>query len=152
VASVSASHLIFFIASVIVAASVAGTFTTGVNDVSQSLQSHSVDVAKQVRTNVAIISDAGANVYNRSGKQNVTLLVKNTGEQPIPVDPTEIDVMLDGTYEEHVPPGVLGRNANGTWLPGDVVRVTFSAPGLAAGDHRVKLVVNGDSEVFRFRV
>ena len=147
-ASVSVSHLIIFIASIVVAASVAGVLTNGVSDVSQSLSQHSVDVAKKVRTNVAIISDAGATVYNRSGNDNVTLLVKNTGEQPIPADPSVVDVVSDGGYVSNDNLTVVG-SSTGTWRPGQVARLTFHEP-LSPGDHRVKIVVNGDSEVFRF--
>ena len=147
-ASVSVSHMILFIASIVVAASVAGVLTNGVSDVSQSLSQHSIDVAKKVRTNFAIISDAGATVYNRSGNDNVTVLVKNTGEQPIPADPGVVDVLSDGAYVTNEQLTVIG-SSDGTWAPGQVARLTYHRK-LSAGDHRVKVVVNGDSEVFRF--
>lgn len=147
-ASVSTSHLILFIASMIVAASVAGTFTTTVSDVSAAIEDESLDVSEQVRTDVEIISDAGSPVYNDT-TDNVTIHVKNTGSTDLTADPAFVDVLVDGEYRTNVTLTVLDGSA---WAEGNVVRVEIDVGTLAAGDHRVKLIVNDDEEVFRFRV
>lgn len=145
-ASVSISHLILFIASIIVAASVAGTMTAGVDRLDDAISAESLDVSREVRTDVEVISDPGSPVYNVSGNENVTLLVKNTGSRNLPTDAIVVDVLVDGTYRTDVWVEPIG----GTWNTGDVVRLHVDAP-LASGDHRVKLIVGGDEEVFRFR-
>lgn len=147
-ASVSVSHLILFIASLIVAASVAGTFTSGVERLNGALSDESLDVSKEVRTDLEIISDAGSKVYNRSGNDNVTLLVKNTGTRNLPPDGTGLDVLVDGTYQTDV--WVESIEGTAQWRTNDVVRVHIDAGTLPAGDHRVKLVLHGDEEVFTF--
>lgn len=149
-ASVSISHLILFIASLVIAASVAGTMTTGVDRLTGAIDDESLDMAETVRSDVEVISDAGAGVYNLSGEETVTLLVKNTGSNTLPVDATAFDVLLDGQYEVNVTVSAVTATAD-SWRPGEVVRLEIGAPGLAAGDHRVRLVVGGDEEVFRFR-
>lgn len=146
-ASVSISHLILFIASLIVAAGVAGTLTTGVDRVGSAIDDESLDVSNQVRTDVEVISDAGSTVYDRNGEGNVTLYVKNTGTRNLPPDGTGLDVLVDGRYatETSITP------LDGAWDTGDVVQLDIAQPELGTGDHRVKLIIGGDEEVFVFR-
>ena len=147
-ASVSTSHLILFIASLVVAASVAGTFTNEIQRLSGALGDRGLDVSQQIRTDVEVISDADAgNVYNSSGEENITVLVKNTGSQNLEGDPDELDVIVDGRYLTDVSVTVIGGER---WDVGSVARVEINA-SLTSGDHRVKLIVNEDEEVFEFR-
>jgi flagellar protein FlaG len=147
-ASASASHLILFIASLMVAASVAGTITNGVSQLSAAIDDQSYDVSGNIRTDVEVISDPGGPIYNRSGNENVSLLVKNTGSRSIPASGDVVDVVVDGQYVTGVSVTPLDEP---DWSPGSVVRIEFSRPSLPAGDHRVKLVVNEDAEIFAFR-
>ncbi|AWB27875.1 flagellar protein G [Halococcoides cellulosivorans] len=148
-ASVSASHLIIFIASILVAATVAGTITATVADMSQSLETQGVDVSDQIATDFAVITDAGAQVYDRDGAENVTLHVKNTGSRYLPDDASQIDVFVDGEYTTDVTVTIVDGTA---WTPGSVARFDVAAPGLTTGDHRVKIVAGGHEEVFEFRL
>ncbi len=148
-ASVSASHLILFVASMVIAAGVAGTLTTEVSRVSGAIDDFGVAVSDDIRSNIEIISDAGSAVYDTDNDGNVTLLVKNTGSNELPTDPAQVEVLLDGEFQTAVSISVIGASS---WQPDDVVRLEVSAPGLSSGDHRVKVVVNGDSEVFEFRL
>jgi len=145
----SAAELILFIAAIVIAASVAGTLTSEVDRVSDAISAKSLDVAGEIRADAEIVSDAGAQVYNRSGDENVTIHVRNTGASDLPAEPGTVDVLLDGEYQTGVNVSVVG--GGDTWHRGDVVRLEFSVPDLPAGDHRLKLVVSGDEEVFRFR-
>jgi len=145
-ASVSASHLILFIASLVIAAGVAGTFTQGISRLSQGIDDQSLEVSEEVRTDIEVISDAGSPVYNNSSK-TVTILVKNTGTSTLDNDTRFIEILLDGRYRTNVTSTVVDGDR---WRPSNVVRLEIGAD-LAPGDHRVKLIVNGDEEVFRFR-
>ena len=146
-ASVSASHLILFIASLVIAAGVAGTFTQGISRLSQGIDDQSLEVSEEVRTDIEVISDAGSPVYNNSSK-TVTLLVKNTGTAEIPADSQFIEILVDGRYRTNVTVTVV----DGTeWRPSNVVRLDIGGVDLSAGDHRAKVIVNGDEEVFAFR-
>ena len=149
-ASVSTSHLILFIASLLIAASVAGTFTQGVQRLSSALGDRSIDVSGDVRTDVEIISDPGsAAIYNSSGNENVTVLVKNTGSRDLEASSDQIEILLDGKYQANVPVTVVDGTA---WRVGNVAKITISpAQSLDDGDHRVKVIVNGDEEILKFR-
>jgi flagellar protein FlaG len=146
VASVSASHLILFIASLVIAAGVAGTFTQGISRLSEGIDDQSLEVSEEVRTDIEVISDAGSPVYNNS-TNTVTLLVKNTGTADIPADSRFVEILLDGRYRTNVTITVVDGEE---WRPNNVVRLEIDAD-LSPGDHRAKLIVNGDEEVFRFR-
>jgi len=149
VASVSTSHLILFIASLLIAASVAGTFTQGVQRLSSALGDRSVDVSSDVRTDVEVISDPGSNaVYNESS-ETLTLLVKNTGSRDLDASPDRVDVLIDGRYQPNVSTTVVDGPY---WRVGNVVRITVElGSALADGDHRAKVIVSGDEEVLEFR-
>lgn len=148
-ASVSSSTLILFIASLLVAASVAGTMTQGVERIGAALGDRSADVSSEIRTDVAIISDAGSPnaIYNDS-EGTLTLLVKNTGSQGLANASENFELILDGEYRTSVSTRVIGGDS---WRPGTVVELTVSGVSLSAGDHRVLVIVNGDREEFEFR-
>ncbi|MFC4360161.1 flagellar protein G [Halobium salinum] len=145
-ASVSVSHLILFIASLIVAGSVAGTLMTGVDRLGSAIEDESLDVSKQVRTDIEVISDSGSAVYDTNNEGNITLYVKNTGSRNLPPDGTGLDVLVDGQYATDTSLTLL----DGDWDTGDVVELQISTT-LSPGDHRVKLIMGGDEEVFHFR-
>jgi len=161
-ASVPVSHLILFIASLVIAAGVVGTITTGVDRVSAAVDDAGLDATEQLRTDVTIISDPSAGVYNASGDQNVTLLIKNTGTYRLAPDGSDLDVVFDGAYVR--PDALSGElvSADGAnaWSRGDVLRLTIDVgqlddtpdSGLEDGDHRVYVTANGDEELFQFRV
>jgi flagellar protein FlaG len=90
-ASVSITHLILFIASLLVAASVAGVLTNEVGRLSQAINDQGLDASKDVRTDIEIISDSGSSgsIYDPNSG-NVTLYVKNTGTQ-------RLDASADGS-------------------------------------------------------
>jgi len=161
-ASVPVSHLILFIASLVIAAGVVGTITTGVDRVSAAVDDAGLDATEKLRTDVTIISDANAGVYNASGQRNVTLLIKNTGTYRLAADGSGLDVVFDGQY---VQPSALdgelvSADGGAVWSRGDVLRLTIDVGqlddtadgGLADGDHRVYVTANGDEELFQFRV
>ncbi|NHN59170.1 flagellar protein G [Halorussus rarus] len=149
-ASVSSSHLILFIASLLIAASVAGTFTQGVQRLSSALGDRSLDVAKDVRTDIEIISDPGSvdAIYDDSGEGSLTVLVKNTGSLNLDADSGQIDVLVDGRLQTDVTVEVADGD---TWMVGNVARLTITK-SLEPGDHRVTVIVNGDEETLRFRI
>ena len=163
-ASVPVSHLVLFIASLIIAAGVVGTVTTGVDRVSEAVEDGSIDATQQLRTDVTVISDPNGGVYdpNAGTDGNVTVLVKNTGTQRLAPDGSGVDVVFDGQF---VPPsarsGVLvSAGGSAAWGRGDVLELTIDLDEMSdvgsldgqTSDHRVYLTVNGDEELFQFRV
>lgn len=157
-ASVSASHLIIFIASIVIAAGVAGTLTNEVGRLSGAIDDIGVDLSQDIRTDIEIISDSGSEsggtntVYDPSpgdGDGNVTLHVKNTGSRTLPASAESVDVFRDGQFVTDVSVTVVDGSE---WRVGNVVRLDIDTGDLSGGDHRIKVIVGSDEEVFEFRV
>jgi len=144
---VSASHLILFIASMMVAASVAGVFTNSIGQLSGALSEQGLDVSSDVRTDVEIISDSGSDAIYADG--TITLYVKNTGSERLAADPGQMDIFVDGQFATDYT--VTRVDGSGAWRPGSVVRIDITQ-SLNSGDHRVQITVNDDEEVFEFRL
>jgi len=150
-ASVSVSHMILFIASIVIAASVVGVFTDSINQVSEAIDDRGVAVSENVRTDIEIISDAGSDAIYDSGSGNVTIHVKNTGTETLPARADLIDVFVNGSYATEFEVRLL--DGAETWRASEVVEVEIDVNdgGGFPGDHRVKVIVNKDEEVFEFR-
>lgn len=151
---VSVSHLVLFIASLVVAAGVAGTLVTEVDRVSQSVSHHGDEVSETIETDIEVISDTGSDaIYNSSGNENVTVLVKNTGSRNLVADSRAVDVLVDGVF---IPPSNFtieraDASDERSWERGSVVAIEIDR-ALEPGDHRVTVRVNGNEAVLQFRV
>ena len=155
-ASVSVEQLILFIASIVIAAGVAGVFTSSVDDLAGAIDDQGIEVSDDIRTSVEIISDSGSDaVYDDAEETSgtVTLLVKNTGSSDLVADPSQVDVLLNGQFRTDVSVALAdGDGTETSWGQTEVVTVQLTDVALDPGDHRVKLIVNGDEELFQFRV
>ena len=147
-ASVSASHLIIFIASLVIAAGVVGTLTTGVDRVSSAIDDRSLDVTQQVRMDMAIVSDPANATYTGS---ELTIHVRNTGSQGVPIEDSAFDIVLNGQYVGNGDIAVDDANGDSNvWRPGDVVAITITDSSLNPTGNRLILTVNEDQETFEF--
>ncbi|MFC6954126.1 flagellar protein G [Halorubellus litoreus] len=149
-ASSSVSSLILFIAAMIIAASVAGTMVTNVAEVSNAIDTRSVDAEQRIDTEIEIISDPGSSAVYDDPNATVSVLVKNTGSNTLPDEPGKIDVLVDGQYVPASDQGLTVLDGS-SWRPGTVLRLEVDE-SLSPGEHRVVLVINGDREVFTFYV
>ena len=150
-ASVSVSEMILFIAALTVALGVATTLTANVADISNSIGERGSGVAEKIKTEVEIISDSGSPdaIYD-DGEENVTILVKNTGQKTLAADGSQLSILVDGRYATIQNATVVGRPDARAWRPGEVLEITVSRQ-LDPGDHRVKVSVRGDSTTIQFR-
>lgn len=149
---VSVSHLVLFIASLVVAAGVAGTLVTEVDRVSQSVTQQSDAVSETIATDLEIISDSSSGAVYNDTTGNVTVLVKNTGSVDLAADAGQVNVLVDGRF---IPPGsvTVERAADPSahaWRPGTVVRIEIDH-AVDGGDHRVAVSANSNEAVLQFR-
>jgi len=151
-ASVSVSHLIICIASLVVAAGVAGTLTTGVERVSNAVEDGSLDVSQQVRTDIDIVSDpANPTIDGTTG--NLTVHVRNTGSQAIFIRPDSVDMVLNGQFVTNSDFTITDANSGGETVArtGDVMAIEIDDNLVQTGDNRLYLTINSDEEVYEFR-
>ena len=149
-ASESISSLILFIASLVVAAGVAGTLTTGVQRVSSSIDEGSLDTAQQIRTDVEIVNDPSRE-YDAS--TDVTVYVRNTGTQGILNNTESFSIVVNGEFVPDSDISVSDANNNNldAFREGDVAEIEIADSYFSTGDNRVFLSVNSDEEVLEFR-
>lgn len=158
-ASVSVSHLVIFIASIVVAAGVAGVLVTEVDSVSTSISEQSSAVSNSIETDIQVISDKSSEadaIYDGSSN-NVTLLVKNVGSRDLTAQSADIGLLVEGRFISSQNVGVeLVENPSGTdWTPGAVVRLEADLGdafgGGLSGDVRATVVVDDNEDSIRFR-
>lgn len=149
-ASESVSSMILFIASLVVAAGVAGALTTGVQRVSSSIDDGSLDTAQQIRTDVEIINDP-SRAYDDT--TDVSIYVRNTGSQGILNRSSSFNIIANGNFVVSSDITVTDANNNNldVFREGDVAEVVIPASYIDSGDNRIYLTVNGDEEVLEFR-
>lgn len=147
-ASVSASHLILFIASLVVAAGVAGTTINGGQRVAQALEAAGEDQSDELNAEIKIITDSGGPVYDRDGQGNITLHVANSGLRPLEPSSDMVDVLVNGSYIGDIAVTPLDGS---TWGEDEVVRIEISAD-LGSGDHRVKIIAESSTDIFIFHI
>ena len=155
-ASVSVSHLIIFIAAMLVAASVAGLLTTTVEDISDAIEEQGFSTSDDIRSDITIINDPAAGVYDEENGGELTLYVKNTGSTELPTNSDNIDLFINGIFtpideDNGDSIEVLPEDEESTvWGRNDVVRITIVDANDYVGDgqNRVKLVVSGAEDIF----
>lgn len=145
----STSTVIIFIAAMLTASLVAGTLTTTVGKLQYPVDEISSNINEQLTTDIEIISDTGntSSIYNNS-TNTVTLLIKNTGSQPLHPNTTQFDILIDTTYTPATNVTLLDSQDT-RWSAGEVVRVTMKAD-LTTGEHTITVYVNEKQDRLRF--
>ncbi|SDR38406.1 flagellin [Natronobacterium texcoconense] len=157
-ASVSATHIILFIASVVVAAGVAGTIVVEVNQLSDAVETRGSSVSEEIATDIQVTSDAAyaESIYDETADE-VTVLVKNVGSESVQAHPSEVDVLVDGRFIQSDDMTVERVDVDDdTWRPGGVVEVTIDVSNDdnvdVSGDTRVTVIVNDNEDSIDFIV
>jgi flagellar protein FlaG len=135
-ADTSATHLIFFIVSVIIALSVTGALFMNVQSISNAAVAGSKTLSEQLRTDITIINDPES--IPLSGG-NYTFYVKNTGKEDL--SPAYISVIIDGSL---ISGGKINKTileGDAMWSSGDVLEIDV-ATSLNSGSHKIRVVTN----------
>jgi flagellar protein FlaG len=146
-AETSATHMIFFIASVIIAGSVVGALFINTQSVTDSIGAASKTLSEQLRTDITIINDPenipkSGNVY--------TFYVKNTGSTILPTD--YVNVIIDGRIIADSDMTKTIVDGSSTWSFGDVLQIDVTYAGLPSGDHTIRVITeNGIDDIMDFK-
>ena|SRR5659263_539170 len=118
-AGASATQMVFFIASVMIALSVVGALFMNVQSLSSSVVIGSKTLSEQLKTDITVINDPEI-IPNSSGIY--TFYVKNTGIQEIGTN--YITVIIDGIIisDNDLNKTILEEGGQ-TWLTGDVLQI-----------------------------
>ncbi|AEA47476.1 flagellin [Archaeoglobus veneficus] len=134
-ASESASHIVLFIAALVVSSAVAAVMVSTVGELSGVLSQKNRILVESIKDDITIINDP----------KNVTtnpliIYVKNTGLSTIPLDKKIVDVLVDGVYQTDYT--MTSLSGNPQWEPGDVVEFRINVT-LSPGSHVVRIYVRG---------
>ncbi|MCQ6962752.1 flagellin [Methanolobus chelungpuianus] len=150
-AETAITHMIFFIAAMILAMGVITVLSADVQSIVSSSSANSKLVAQQMRTDITIVNDPLMVPYDSSGN-TYTFYAKNTGRTEL--TPDFITVLVDGILVEPDNMEVEILDGDVVWRPGDilVLHVIPSPSPLGSGDHRILVAAeNGKSGSMSFR-
>lgn len=138
--STSATHIIFFIASVVIAGGFIGVAASVILNISNGIQDRGDMISHQLSEDFKIINDP-----QRMTNNPVILYLKNTGKIALSVQ--HITVLVDGISANY-----SLENENVTWNPGVTITLYVNVE-LQPGTHVVKVILDdGLSKSFTFEV
>ncbi len=159
---VSASTLVIFIASILVAAGVAGTLVATVGDISTSAESRGDAITESIDTDIELLNDGGGtNFYSEDPEvfdggeyeAEITFFVRNTGSTALLAEPDEIDVLVNGLFVSDADMSVQVESGedNGVWAEGEVVELVVGLEDPLDGNgNRLTVSVTGTERSLEF--
>ena len=152
---VSASTLVIFIASIVVAAGVAGTLVTTVGEISTSAETKGDAITESIDADIELLNDGGgADFYTESnGNANVTLYVRNTGTTTLSEDPDELDVLVNGLFVQNSSLNITSMNRNNgqAWAEDEVIEIRISlGEQLSGSGNRLTVSTKGTERSLEF--
>ncbi len=139
----SASHIILFITTVLIASSVSMAMFVTIQKMTVDFELRGKAVSDYISTDFEIINDPSL-IPQVNGYY--VFYVKNTGETTIPFTNDTLTVLLDGSIVHDFTTNVYSLN------PGDVGEIRLNA-SLSSGNHRITIVLhNGVSKSFDFKI
>ena len=143
-----ATHLIFFIAAIFIAATLVAAFTSVIYDLNDAMESRGRSESMSVQSRVEVINDLVAMPYDNTSK-TLDIYVKNTGATEL--WPNQTLVLIDGIDHNYTTAIVGGASA---WGPGLTAVFTVEDCYFTAdSDHFLKVVASyGASDTKEFRI
>ncbi len=135
--SISSTHLVFFLASMLVASTLAGLFITSTNSISNGITEKENALTRKMKTDIEIINDPN-NVPN----DPLVIYVKNIGSTSL--NKTDVDVLVNGTLANSPDISLIDGNDN-IWDPTEVIKIEMDI-ALPSGDNWVKVVAANQAE------
>ena len=131
--SLTGTHVIYFIASIIIASAVSGIFIAVSNDINSGLSETGDRIKDQLDTDFKIINDPD-NIPNVSG--NFRFYLKNIGGSELPTTTATINLFIDGE--------IIATDQysfeDDSILVGDVTTIYIDNSQISSGNHNIKLV------------
>jgi flagellar protein FlaG len=131
---VSASTLVIFIASIVVAAGVAGTLVTTVGEISTSAETQGDQITESIDANIELLNDGGgSNFYVEDNFDDghaaeITVYAKNTGSTTLTKNESELNVLVNGLFVDAGSLNVTSMNGNDdrrAWVEDEVIEIVI---------------------------
>jgi flagellar protein FlaG len=147
-ADTSSTHLIFFIAAMVIASGVVAVIYSNVNSFAGASMESASTVSKQLKTDITVINDP-SNIPKTGA--NYTFYVKNTGRSNLA--PEHVTVIINGEMisDDNVTKTVI--NGTTIWRPADVLQLNVNYASMPSGDNRIKVISeNGIGDTMEFTI
>ena len=130
---VSASTLVIFIASILVAAGVAGTLVTTVGDISTSAETRGDAITESIDSDIELLNDGGGSSFyvedDTNNTAEITVYVRNTGSTTLSKNESELDVLVNGLFVQDGNLNITSMNGDNTqdsWAEDEVIEIVIS--------------------------
>jgi flagellar protein FlaG len=131
--SLTGTHVIFFIASVIIAGAVSGVFIAVTNDIASSFSERGNRVQEQLDIEFKIINDPD-NIPTEGS--DYLFYLKNIGAVEIPTTNTTFNIFIDGEFV-----AIANYNFSDSSIqPDDVTTLYVASSEISAGDRTLRIV------------
>ncbi|WP_181692435.1 flagellar protein G [Natronomonas sp. LN261] len=153
---VSASTLVIFIASILVAAGVAGTLVATVGDISNSAETKGDAITESIDADFEILNDGGGSkFYTEPGTPTaqITFYVRNTGSAALSSETDDIDVLVNGQYvvSSDLTIGSENDADDGVWAEGEVLQIIIERTDTLSGSgNRLTISAKGTERSLEF--
>ncbi len=150
-AETAITHMIFFIAALMLAISAVAFISADVQSMIASSGTSSKVLSEQMRTDITVVNDPELIPYNNISSK-YTFYAKNTGKTELV--PQYVTVLVDGIMIEPVDVDIGLMDGDVIWRPGDILtlNVTTTPSPLESGDHRILVAAeNGKSGSMSFK-
>ena len=144
--SLSGTHVILFIISVILASTVSGVLVAVTTDVSTSLSERGDRLQNQLDTDFEIINDP---YHIPTSGSDYLFYLKNTGDIRIITTNETFQILVDGIIISEVK-----YNFSKEYIyPGDVVMMYVDNSEILLGDHTMRIIdLQGNEDEFTFNL
>jgi flagellar protein FlaG len=130
---VSASTLVIFIASILVAAGVAGTLVTTVGDISTSAETRGDAITESIDSDIELLNDGGGSSFyvedDTNNTAEITVYVRNTGSTTLSKNESKLDVLVNGLFVQDGNLNITSMNGDNTqdsWAEDEVIEIVIS--------------------------
>lgn len=140
--SVTATHLIIFIASVAIATGIASVASSNTDVISFGIKEKSKQASEEMRTEIKI-------VHVNPTDANTSIYVLNTGSTVL--DPNATAVFIDGNWVPDPYIYILSRSTNidnDYWDPKEIIEI--NATSVSIGKHMAKVVAGSAKDEYPF--
>ncbi len=135
--SLATSELIFFIATLVISASVVGVLGGQTFHITQSIDQSTKSVSTTIDSSFEIINNPSQIPYNNG----YVFYIKNTGSISIDFTNTSISTIINGTLLSGGEVSYQTPGGSGALLPGQVGEITAAIP-LTAGTYTVSVTLS----------
>jgi flagellar protein FlaG len=151
---VSASTLVIFIASILVAAGVAGTLVATVGDISNSAETKGDAITESIDADFEILNDGGGTKFYDNSTTNITFYVRNTGSNALFQNPNNINVLVNGQFEQDITiQSVTSDSNDDVWAEDEVLEIEVSLGRTLSGSgNRLTVSTKGTERSIEFSV